>query len=428
MNLNLRTMIVAGVAAVVSVAAFAKPADEAKEVRRIIDKVNTHWQKTNPPEKWSFWHVAAYHTGNMEAYKLTGNPDYLDYSEKWAEHNGWQGAKEKDRSKWKYGYGESDDYVLFGDWQICFQTYADLYNILPDERRIRRAKEVMGYEMSTPRNDYWWWADGLYMVMPVMTKMYNITGDKKYLEKLYEYIQVSDSIMLDEETGLYFRDGKYVYPKHKSANGKKDFWARGDGWVLAGLAKVLADLPKDYKNRPFFENKYRKLADAVAACQQPEGYWTRSMLDPEHAPGPETSGTAFFTYGLLWGVNNGYLKNPKYFEAALKGWNYLKNTALQKDGSVGYVQPIGEKAIPGQVVDKKSTSDFGVGAFLLAACEYVRFLEKGQNADRKYWTDLAYKIAYPVLSEMAEGNLQKNMLVEVSPNWGGDKKKLHDLF
>lgn len=424
MNLNLRKMIVAGVAAVVSVAAFAKPADEAKEVRRIIDKVNTHWQKTNSPEKWSFWHVAAYHTGNMEAYKLTGNPDYLDYSEKWAEHNGWQGAKEKDRSKWKYGYGESDEYVLFGDWQICFQTYADLYNILPDDRRIRRAKEVMGYEMSTPQNDYWWWADGLYMVMPVMTKMYNITGDKKYLEKLYEYIQVSDSIMLDEETGLYFRDGKYVYPKHKSANGKKDFWARGDGWVLAGLAKVLADLPKDYKNRPFFENKYRKLADAVVACQQPEGYWTRSMLDPEHAPGPETSGTAFFTYGLLWGVNNGYLKDPKYLEAALKGWNYLKNTALQKDGSVGYVQPIGEKAIPGQVVDKKSTSDFGVGAFLLAACEYVRFLEKEQNADRKYWTDLAYKIAYPVLSEMAEGNLQKNMLVEVSPNWDGRNKKV----
>ena len=108
----------------------------------------------------------------------------------------------------------------------------------------------------------------------------------------------------------------------------------------------------------------------------------------------------------------------------MKGWNYLRHTALQKDGSVGYVQPIGEKAIPGQVVDKKSTADFGVGAFLLAACEYVRFLEKEQNADRKYWSDLAYKIAYPVLSNMAEGNLQKNMLVEVSPNWDGRNKKV----
>jgi glycosyl hydrolase, family 88 len=426
MNAILRNLLFGGIllSSAVAAAAPSKATKEAGDVRVIIDKVNTNWQKNHPAEATPFWHVAAYHTGNMEAYKLTGNPEYLDYSLAWAEHNDWKGAKSNDRSKWKYNYGETDEHVLFGDWQICFQTYADLYNILPDDKRIRRAKEVMEYEMSTPQNDYWWWADGLYMVMPVMTKLNKITGNPKYLDKLYEYVLVSDSIMLDDETGLYFRDGKYVYPKHKSVNGAKDFWARGDGWVLAGLAKVLADLPADYKHRDFFEKKYVKLADAVVASQQPEGYWTRSMLDPEHAPGPETSGTAFFTYGLLWGINNGYLNDPKYLASAQKGWNYLRNKALQKDGSVGYVQPIGEKAIPGQVVDAKSSSDFGVGAFLLAACEYVRMLEKEQNADRKYWTDLAYKMAYPVLSNMAEGNLQKNMKVGVSPNWDGRNKKV----
>lgn len=426
MNAILRNLLFGGIllSSAVAAAAPSKATKEAGDVRVIIDKVNTNWQKNHPAEATPFWHVAAYHTGNMEAYKLTGNPEYLDYSLAWAQHNDWKGAKSNDRSKWKYNYGETDEHVLFGDWQICFQTYADLYNILPDDKRIRRAKEVMEYEMSTPQNDYWWWADGLYMVMPIMTKLNKITGNPKYLDKLYEYVLVSDSIMLDDETGLYFRDGKYVYPKHKSVNGAKDFWARGDGWVLAGLAKVLADLPAGYKHRDFFEKKYVKLADAVVASQQPEGYWTRSMLDPEHAPGPETSGTAFFTYGLLWGINNGYLNDPKYLASAQKGWNYLRNKALQKDGSVGYVQPIGEKAIPGQVVDAKSTSDFGVGAFLLAACEYVRMLEKEQNADRKYWTDLAYKMAYPVLSNMAEGNLQKNMKVEVSPNWDGRNKKV----
>ncbi len=399
-------------------------AKEAGEVRAIIDKVNSNWQKTHSPEATPFWHVAAYHTGNMEAYKLTGNEDYLDYSLAWANHNQWKGAKGNDKTKWRYDYGETDDHALFGDWQICFQTYADLYNELPDDYKISRAKEVMEYEMATPQNDYWWWADGLYMVMPVMTKLHNITGNQRYLDKLYEYVVVSDSIMLDPETGLYFRDGKYVFPNHKSVNGKKDFWARGDGWVLAGLAKVLADLPQEYTHRDFFEKKYQNMADAVVASQQPEGYWTRSMLDPDHAPGPETSGTAFFTYGLLWGVNNGYLRDEKYLDAALKGWDYLRNTALQKDGTVGYVQPIGEKAIPGQVVDAKSTSDFGTGAFLLAACEYVRHLEKEANPDRAYWTDLAYKMAHPVLSNMADGRLQEVMQVEVSPNWDGRSKKV----
>lgn len=419
MNNKTITFLAAAILSAASASAAPDTAKEAAKVRGIITKVNNHWQQTNPPETRSFWDNAAYHTGNMEAYFLTGNEEWKDYSERWAEHNGWMGAKGTDRSRWKYDYGETDDHVLFGDWQICFQTYADLYRILPDDRRIRRAREVMEYEMSTPRNDYWWWADGLYMVMPVMTKMHRITGDKKYLDKLYEYVLVSDSIMYDPDEALYYRDAKYVYPAHKSANGKKDFWARGDGWVLAGLAKVLKDVPADWEHRPFFTDKYVRMADAVVKLQQPGGYWSRSMMDEAHAPGPETSGTAFFTYGLLWGINNGYLDDARYLEAAKKGWKYLSGKALQPDGSVGYVQPIGEKAIPGQVVDVRSTSNFGTGAFLLAACEYVRYLERLHNADRDYWTSLAYNMAAPVLSNMAEGTLQKNMLVEVSPNWDG---------
>ncbi len=361
MNKLLKQTLVCAGTLLLSMQVAAKPSSEAKEVRGIIDKVNTYWQTHNKPEVRSFWDNAAYHTGNMEAYFLTGNENYRAYSEAWAIHNEWKGAKEKDKSKWKYSYGESDEYVLFGDYQVCFQTYIDLYTILPDNYKIARAREVMEYEMSTPNHDYWWWSDGLYMVMPVMTKLYKVTGNHLYLDKLYEYIVYSDSIMLDRETGLYYRDAKYVYPKHKTSSGKKDFWARGDGWVLAGLAKVLKDLPADYEHRSFFVNKYVKLAEAVAAIQQPEGYWTRSMMDPTHAPGPETSGTAFFTYGFLWGINNGYLDEAVYKPVIDKAWNYLAKTALQKNGKIGYVQPIGEKAIPGQVVDADSEANFGVG-------------------------------------------------------------------
>ena len=39
------------------------------------------------------------------------------------------GAASNNKADWKYTYGETNDHVLFGDWQICFQTYIDLYNI-----------------------------------------------------------------------------------------------------------------------------------------------------------------------------------------------------------------------------------------------------------------------------------------------------------
>lgn len=375
--LILNIVSIATIFAVASCTQKSQQITTKDEVKAIIVKVNDYWQANNKAEVWSFWDNAAYHTGNMAAFELTGKKAYRNYSIAWAEHNQWMGAKSNDKATWKYKYGETDDFVLFGDWQICFQTYIDLYNQADtkDSIMVARAFEVMNHQMSTNQNDYWWWADGLYMVMPVMTKLYKLSGDEAYLDKLYEYFSYAKSIMYDEETGLFFRDARYVYPKHKSVNGKKDFWARGDGWVFAGLAKVLQDLPANYKHKAYFEDIYKKMAVTLKNAQQADGYWTRSLLDPNHAPGPETSGTAFYTYGYLWGINNGVLSKEEYEPVIRKSWNYLTTTALSDDGQVGYIQPIGERAIPGQQVDENSHANFGVGAYLLAASEMYKYVK-----------------------------------------------------
>ena len=361
---------------------FGRVTESAENLLHVIHRVNRHWQENNSPQVRSFWDNAAYHTGNMEVYELTGNTAYLKYSTDWAEYNHWKGAASDNKAEWRYGYGETPQYVLFGDWQCCFQTYADLYGIRGDDRKIARAREVMEYQMGTDKNDYWWWADGLYMVMPVMTKLHRITKNPLYLEKLYEYFSYADSVMYDPEVGLYYRDGSFVYPKHSILGGKKDFWARGDGWVLAAFAKVLQDLPETDKHRQLYIDRYLAMAGALVKCQHPDGYWTRSLLQHDFAPGPETSGTAFFAYGLQWGINNGLLDGVVYQPVVDKAWKYLSTVALQPDGSVGYVQPIGGSAIPDQVLSVGSTANFGVGAFLLAACERYRYLR------RESWKDM----------------------------------------
>jgi len=320
----------------------AKKIPTSKSVVKIITKVNDYWQYHHPKHGKAFWDNAAYHTGNIAAYEVTGNQKYFDFSYAWAERNQWKGALSDNKDDWKYKYGETHDHVLFGDWQICFQTYIDLFNLTggKDTAKIARALEVMEYQMSTDPVDYWWWADGLYMVMPVMTKLYRVTGKEVYLEKLQEYYNYAKSIMYDEATGLFFRDAKYLYPKHYTLNHEKDFWARGNGWVFAGLAKVLADLPANHPSRPQFENDYKKMALALKKEQMPGGFWTRSILDPDHAPGQETSGTAFFAYGFLWGINNDYLPEEEFLPIALNAWDYLVGSAIDKSGQVGYVQPI----------------------------------------------------------------------------------------
>ena len=130
----------------------------------------------------------------------------------WAERNNYWGQTGTDKSLWKFGYGESANYVLFGDNQICFQIYADLYNLLGGKDKIARAREVMEYQMSTDESGYLWWVDGFYMVLPIMTKLYNITGNQQYLDKMYEYWRWGTDLMWDEEAGLYYRDRHYIYP------------------------------------------------------------------------------------------------------------------------------------------------------------------------------------------------------------------------
>lgn len=44
--------------------------------------------------------------------------------------------------------------------------------------------------------------------------------------------------------------------------------------------------------------------------------------------------------------------------------------------------------------------------------------------DRTYWTNLAYQMAMPVLSNMSRGELVKNMTVELSPSWDGRSSRV----
>ncbi len=368
------------------------------EIVENIRRANGYWQSNVGPAQETngvpvpFWDTAAYHTGNMEAYFTLEDEAYRRYSQEWAEHNGWWGHPTKaDPGEWTFGYSQDPNSkaALFGDWQTCFQTYLDLYALDPDPKKIERAKFVCDYQLSTGENGYWWWADALYMVMPVYIKLFLTFGDTKYLDALYRFFKFAKELMYDGEDGmptpvggefrhLFYRDGSYV---GSEINGTKNFWARGDGWVFAGLAKVLNEMPEDYEHYGYFKRTYLEMAPAVIACQKVDGegrgFWTQSMLadyplSEENPQGYETSGTGFFTYGLFWGLNYGLLDGETYLPAAERALNYLSKVALHPDGKVGYVQPIGSNAT--QATPRDCTVNFGVGAFLLAMCEAARFV------------------------------------------------------
>jgi unsaturated rhamnogalacturonyl hydrolase len=246
------------------------------------------------------------------------------------------------------------------------QTYLDLYFRYHDPGMMAPIRERMDAVMALPDNPekpLWWWCDALFMAPPVLTKLSRATGSRKYLDFMDHEWWITSNLLYSPSNHLYFRDKSFL-DKHE-ANGSSIFWSRGNGWVFAALARVLAEMPRDYPSRPKYVAQFKEMAEEIAGLQGADGLWRPGLLDAAAYPLPENSGSAFFTFGFAYGINNGILERAKYQPVVEKAWRGLLSHVYQ-DGRLGCIQPIG--AAPG---DYKAASSyvFGTGAFLLAGSE-----------------------------------------------------------
>ena len=168
----------------------------------------------------------------------------------------------------------------------------------------------------------WTWCDALFMAPTVYARLYQLTNNRKYMHFSDAEFKATYHHLYDKKEKMFYRDSRYF--DKKEANGKKVFWGRGNGWVIAGLAEILKALPaEDQEFRPFYEELYKEFAARLAQLQEKDGYWHASLLDPKSYPSPETSATGFIVYGLAYGINQGYLPANKYLPAVKKGWEAL---------------------------------------------------------------------------------------------------------
>ena len=176
-------------------------------------------------------------------------------------------------------------------------------------------------------------------------------------------------------------------------SGKDIYWSRGNGWVFVALARVLDILPTSDPHRDTYVADFKAMAKAIVPLQRSDGFWNENLIDPSHCAsiglagddGPETSGTAFFTYGLAWGIRKGLLDPAIYGPALQNAWTGLSTIALQYDGLLGYVQSTGalpcteDSMHPGRLgpTQLADFDDFGVGGLLLAGSEVYKLANSG---------------------------------------------------
>jgi unsaturated rhamnogalacturonyl hydrolase len=344
------------------------------DIKTVLKEV-ADWQVkaplTHDPADWT---NGALYAGMAEWAGISGNDYYFEWLKGISEKNRWSYMVRKN----PLGRYHADDYCVG-------QTYIELYRKYKDKNMIRPMRVYLDQILKDPAkgdlkfvntDTYWstqrWsWCDALFMGPTVWAKMANVTGKRKYLDFMYNEYKATTDYLYDKEEHLYFRDSNYF--TRKEANGAKVFWGRGNGWVFAGLPIIIRELPAKYANKDFFISLFKEMAAKLLSVQSADGFWHASLLDPASYPSPEMSATAFFVYGLAWGVNNGYLDKQTYLPSIVKGWKSMV-TSVWPDGKVGFIQPIG--ADP-KSVTRDMTEVYGVGGFLMAGTEITRLIDNG---------------------------------------------------
>ncbi|EGD81375.1 glycosyl hydrolase, family 88 [Salpingoeca rosetta] len=366
--------VVAVIVAVLAVAAAATQEQQAaattttttkptnrQQVLQVMNKVNDYFINSKPKPSCG-WTRATYYAGNMAHYLLGGNTTYFARALEWGEQYKWETCN----------YPHTLDEISAANDYCNSQTFAQLYQLTNNHTYISNSIKVMDVLVNRSKVDDYWWIDAFFMGLPTLAAMYNVTGDQAFADKMFLLYNDTcvNRTLWDPTESLFYRDQTYI--GKRTPHGEKVFWGRGNGWAMGGLTRIVRWIAPTDPHRQEYVAKLRAMADRLVQLQAESGFWHASMLDPLETPGPETTGTALFTFGLAAGINTGYLDRHAYQSTALRAWEGMLDQAVHDSGLVGYCQPIGGG--PGNAT-ATDTSDFCVGQFLLAASEIARLVD-----------------------------------------------------
>lgn len=335
----------------------------ADDVLMLMERV-ADWQLAQPIRYNPVgWQNAPFYIGALELDRISGSERFHDAVLSWAEENQWQPG----------------DRFYHADDLCVIQAYMDLYQRHEDPRMIEPSMDRLDKILNNPAQNTlewgeegalnrWSWCDTLFMAPVSWLNAYKVTGDSRYLEFMDSEWWDTVNMLYNPVDGFFARDQGFLDLRER--NGNRLYWARGNGWVVAGLARVLELFPKEHPHYPRYLELYREMMEAVLASQQADGLWRPGLLDPAAHPVRETSGSAFNTFALAWGINRGFLDRERVMPSVRRAWNAL-TACVNEEGKLEYVQPVG--AAP-EGFDEQNSEPFGVGAFLLAGYEVYQLV------------------------------------------------------
>lgn len=284
------------------------------------------WEISQLYEMGALDHCGSMASGLIEVYQLDKRQDYLNY------------------------LNTVGDYILNKEQKLTDGTLARLD---PYDKTV--------------------WLDDLYMSVPFLARMGNLTGEQKYFDFAAKQVKQFTKYLYNEHTGLYF----HCYYADIKEPGVAH-WGRANGWSILAQANLLEFLPKDHTDRPELLRIFKQQIAGFAHYQSETGLW-HQVLDKEDSY-LETSCTAMFTYAVAKGVNEGWIE-PRYKSIAIEGWKGIASI-INSDGQVENIC-VGTGTSTSLVFyykrPVKLNDIHGLGAVLLAGIEVIKL----ENSEKR---------------------------------------------
>lgn len=169
-------------------------------------------------------------------------------------------------------------------------------------------------------NEPEFWSDSLYMLPPFLAAV----GEyDESLKQIYGYLEA----LMDPETHLI----SHRWNEEKREFIRKAFWSTGNGWTLAGIARVIDALPDSYREeKRRLADTGKSILDSMLPYMRPDGLFYDVLDDPTSFV--ETNCSQMTAYTIYRAVKSGWLS-----EAYLDAANKMRAAAKKKTDQYGRV-------------------------------------------------------------------------------------------
>ncbi|MDY7076331.1 MAG: glycoside hydrolase family 88 protein [Chloroflexota bacterium] len=209
------------------------------------------------------------------------------------------------------------------------------------------------------------WDDTMISVVPFLIEMWQVTGDHLYLDEAATQVVQHAAILQDPATGLY----RHAWRESTDEYLSPSYWARGNSWNMIASAQLLDVLPITHTLRPQIVAVAQSQAQPLVAQQDSSGLWRTVVDRPDFYL--ESSGSAGIAYGLLCGVQGGWLP-PDMAESAgaarLGLWRKVSADGTLTDVSAPTGPMVPEESYNAVLHDDMQLYGQGMGLLALSPC------------------------------------------------------------